>query len=156
MIEFCITVNPDPKKSVSNRSYGALSSKKQYNILSYRLASAARRKAITDWRFIFEIGSQGHIHAHGSIWLNDTSDNSHMLEVKEFQRLICEHFARKTSSQYWLNICCTVKRRDDDGWGDKQKYISWDEYLGKHQEARYKWMMPISKATPLCLFHDEE
>lgn len=49
MIEFCITVNPDPKKSVSNRSYGALSSKKQYNILSYRLASAARRKAITDW-----------------------------------------------------------------------------------------------------------
>lgn len=141
-MEFCVTVNPDPKKKVGKTQYAAMAAKKQYSHLAYVLSyTSARMIGIKSWKYYFEIGSQGTIHAHGSIFIDLKDDNSHMMVINEYQRYICNHFARNTNSKYYMNICCTIKQRDDTIVSEK--YPTWDEYLLKHQKNRPDFMKPV-------------
>lgn len=151
MLEYCVTVSPDPKKRVAKKEYGAMSPKKQYQHLEYRIASICSLiKDIKNWRFYFEISGNGNIHAHGSIYLIKTEGNTHCMAVKEFQRLLCNHFARNTNSQYFMDIAVKIKPRDDSIVSEK--YKTWDEYLMKEQHLIPAWMRPLIPSVVVQYF----
>lgn len=153
MLEYCVTVSPDPKKVIGKTEYGAMSPKKQYQHLCYRLASTCcLLKDIKNWRFYFEISGNGNIHAHGSIYLIKTEGNTHCMAVKEFQRLLCMHFARNVKKQYFMDIAVKIKLRDDNIVSEK--YKTWDEYLMKDQHLTPRWMMPLTPSD-VCKYFDE-
>lgn len=141
MIEYCVTINPDPKKRIGNKQYAAISPRKQYQYLVYYIAKATVGK-IDKFRFIFEVSGSGQLHAHGSIYIEPQEDNTHMFAVKSFQHKICTQFARNTNSQYFMDVCCKIKIRDDNIVSDK--YKTWEDYLNKHQANRPQWMLDIN------------
>lgn len=144
-MEFCVTISPDPKAKIVKKAYGAMSPLKQYQHLAFTIRRTCNglRKQFLNWNFVFEISGSGNIHAHGSIFLNDTSDNLHMLHVKTFQTRICGEYAPRAKNQFMLDVCCKIKKRDDSILSES--YKTWDDYLMKHQKNLPVWMRPISK-----------
>lgn len=154
-MEYCVTISPDPKAKIVKKTYGAMSPLKQYQHLAFTIRRTCNglRKQFIDWKFVFEISGSGNIHAHGSIFVNDTSDNLHMLHVKTFQTRICGEYAPRAKTQFMLDVCCKIKKRDDGIISDS--YRTWEDYLNKHQANIPKWMSPIGKTQEVNIFLED-
>lgn len=140
-----MTISPDPKVKIVKKTYGTMSPLKQYQNLEFNIRRILNglRKSLVNWYFIFEISGSGNIHAHGTITVNDTSDNMHMLHIKTFQTRIAQCYAPRAKNQFMLDVCCKIKKRDDGIISES--YKTWEDYLQKHQKNLPKWMKPIEK-----------
>jgi len=159
-MEFKVTISPDPKKRIQKKEYGAMAPRKQYQTLVHNISSlCAKIRLISKYYFIFEISNNGNIHTHGTIHVQDTSNNTHMLAIKTFQQNITEILGRSANKQYYMDVCCKIKPRDDTIVSDK--YSSWEDYLAKEQQGLPTWMKPIDSdniktVREMIDFHEEE
>ena len=151
-----MTITPDPKKKIKegrrDREFGAMASRRQYNRIGWVILMVANKiKYIKDIKFYYEFNGKGHVHCHGSIIVEDNIVK--MDTLKRFKLGICSAFSRKDTSEYYNDICCKIKPRDDDKIvvnNDneilRREYSSWEEYCKKDQEALikcYPWMLPL-------------
>jgi len=149
-MEYCVTISPDPKKKIERKEYQAMSPQKQYQTLAYRIGQLCRGcRLIKSYKFIFEISSSGNIHAHGSIIMEQTENNLHVMRLKEFQQKVAETFGRSSNKQFLIDVCCKIKQRDDSILSEK--YKTWEDYLAKEQKGLPQWMHPIDSINITAL-----
>lgn len=144
MKEFAVTVNPDPKRKHGGKSWTSLSPKRQYNMLAYTIAKATRsilKKYCSAYKFVFEIGSNGCIHAHGTLEIQDDESNLYAMKMRLWKLKIAETFSRNHNNEYYVNVCCTVRNVVDQPVSEK--WASWNDYLHKYTEKVPDWMRPI-------------
>lgn len=145
-MEYCVTISPDPKKKIDKKEYQAMAPRKQYQALVYRIANICRsHRLIKSYKFIFEISSSGNIHSHGSIMVEQKENNLHALHIKSFQQQIAETFGRSVNKQFFIDVCCKIKIRDDSIVSDK--YATWEDYLKKEQKGLPSWMRSIDSTN---------
>lgn len=142
-MEYCVTISPDPKKKIDRKEYGAMAPRKQYASLVYNISSICQRlRLLYKYKFVFEISANGNIHAHGIIVFEAVDNNLHAMQLKQFKECIAEKYGRTTNKQYYIDVCCKVKLRDDSI--ESEKYKTWDDYLNKEQKGLPRWMRPIN------------
>lgn len=146
--EMHITINPDPKRKHLGVQWSCMSPKRQYkslcNSIKYFIDKVFRNKA-QYYRFVFELGTSGNVHAHGTIIIDKCPANTHMIAVKRYVNEICKNYARSCNNEMLMKACCMIKPKNDTLFG-QGLYKTWEEYLNKDQNRIPKWMKGFSNS----------
>lgn len=151
LVELHVTINPDPKRKHLGVQWGAMQPKKQHRSLMYcinHFIYKSFRQTIQYYRFIFELGTNGNVHTHGTIIIEGCPANTHMLKVKAFIREVCNYYGRSINNEMLMRACCMVKPKDDTLFGDGL-YKTWEEYLNKDQKRIPKWMIGFDSSSEI-------
>lgn len=146
--EMHVTINPDPKRKHLGKQWACMSPKRQYKSLCYSIKhfiDKVFRDKVHYYRFVFELGTSGNVHAHGTIIIDSCPANTHMLKVKRFVTSMCEYYGRSVNNEMLMKACCMIKPKNDTIFG-QGLYKTWDEYLNKDQNRIPKWMKSFSNS----------
>lgn len=156
LVEYHVTVNPDPKRRHLGKQWSCMTPRRQHRSLCYSIHHFIHkcfRSKIQYYRFIFELGTNGNVHTHGTIIIEGCPANTHMINVKSFIRQICEYYGRSINNEMLMRACCMIRPKNDTLFG-AGLYKTWEEYLNKEQHRIPKWMTGFDSSTELYRIRD--